>query len=101
MSSLSAMRHLGTGAERLMSSEVLRPISGLSLMRFGCLTAITLLIHFATGAATVGATIIAIPLVTVAISLAMLPGGLGVSEWSFSAVFAAMRINPGDIVLFV
>lgn len=94
-------RHLGNASQRLASCDVLLPIYVLSLLRFFCLTAITVLIHFATGAATVSATVVAIPLVTLAISLAMLPGGLGVSEWSFSGVFAVMGVEHGGIVLFV
>ena len=98
---IGVARHLGDASQRLARRDVLLPIYALSLLRFFCLTAITLLVHFATGAATVSATVIAIPLVTLAISLAMLPGGLGVSEWSFSAVFAAMGIAHGAVVLFV
>ena len=98
---IAAARHLSEASRRLWGRDVLLPIYMLSLLRFFCLTAITLLIHFATGAATVSATVIAIPLVTLAISLAMLPGGLGVSEWSFSAVFAVMGVEHGAIVLFV
>lgn len=94
----SPLRTLGKAQLR---PDILRPIYWLSVLRFACLTGLTLLIHFATGAATVSATIIAIPLVTLAISLAMLPGGLGVSEWSFSAVFAAMNVRQEQIVLFV
>jgi hypothetical protein len=85
----------------LLRVEVLSPIYWLSLLRVACLTAITLVIHFATGAVTVSAVVIAIPLVTVAISLAMMPGGFGVSEWSFSAVFTAMGIGHQQIVTFV
>lgn len=88
-------------AETLLNSDLLRSLYGLSLLRFACLTAITLLVHFATGAATSGAAVIAVPLVTVAISVALLPGGLGISEWSFSAVFAAMGVAHQQIVCFV
>lgn len=94
-------RCLGDKPHLLADPGFLRPVYGLSLLRFSCLTLMTLLVHFATGAATVSASVIAIPLVTIAISLAMLPGGLGVSEWSFSAVFAAMNIGHQQIVLFV
>lgn len=98
---IGVARHLSDATQRLVGRNILLPIYVLSLLRFFCLTAITLLIHFATGAATVSATVIAIPLVTLAISVAMLPGGLGVSEWSFSAVFAVMGVEHGGIVLFV
>lgn len=87
--------------EALARTGALRPIYWLSLLRFACLTAITMLVHFATGAATLSAVIIAIPLVTVAISIAMLPGGFGVSEWSFSAVFATLGVKHEQIVTFV
>lgn len=97
----AATRNIGQSLEALSRQEMMRSLYRLSLLRFACLTTITLLIHFATGAASIGPTVIAIPLVTVAISLAMLPGGLGVSEWSFSAVFAAMGIAQPQIVLFV
>jgi len=79
----------------------LRFIYGLSLLRFACLTAITLLIHVATGAGTASAAILAVAPVTVAVSVAMLPGGLGISEWSFSAVFSALGVDQQQAVLFV
>ena len=85
----------------LIRTTTLRTIYALSLLRFTCLTAMTLLIHFATGAGTASAAILAVAPVTVAVSLAMLPGGLGISEWSFSAVFTALGVDPQQIVLFV
>lgn len=74
---------------------------GLSILRLVNLTLMTLLIQAATGAASAPAVIVGVPIVTVAISLAMLPGAIGVSEWSFSGVFSAFAIPKSDIVIFV
>jgi hypothetical protein len=40
-------------------------------------------------------------LITIAISAAMLPGSFGISEWSFSAVFAGFDVPRADTVQFV
>lgn len=92
------------GTERvatLTSRPLLLKIYGISLLRVGNLIVMTLAVHAASGAATATAVIIGVPLVTLAISAAMLPGGFGVSEWSFSAVFAHFGVTKGEIVLFV
>lgn len=80
---------------------LLRELYGLSLLRVLNLTMITLMIHFASGAATLGATLVSVPLVTLAISAVMLPGSFGIAEWSFSGVFAGFGIPSGEITLFV
>lgn len=85
----------------LRDRGVLLRIYGLSLLRLANLTAITLLVAAACGEGDVQAIIIGVPLVTLAISLAMLPGALGVSEWSFSAVFGAFGSTQKEIVIFV
>lgn len=81
--------------------EILLKIYGLSLMRMVNLVAITLMIGVACSVESIEAIIIGVPLVTLAISIAMLPGAIGVSEWSFSAVFAAFALPDADIVTFV
>lgn len=86
---------------RLADRRLLAALYGISLLRVANLTLMTLMIHAATGTATITAVVIAIPLVTLAISAAMLPGAFGVSEWSFSAVFGTLGIASTDIVLFV
>lgn len=85
----------------LAQGPVLLRIYVISLARVVNLTAMTLAIHAMTGTASAGAVAVAVPLVTVAISAAMLPGAFGISEWSFSAVFAGLGVPRGDIVLFV
>jgi uncharacterized membrane protein YbhN (UPF0104 family) len=75
-------------------------IYGISLLRVGNLTLMTISIHFACGAASVPAVIMSVPLVTVAIVAAMLPGGVGISEWSFSAVFTVLGVSRDEIVVF-
>jgi hypothetical protein len=94
---IPALHRIAPLAER---SPLLK-VYGISLVRMVNLTAMTVAIHAAIGTASVGAVLIAVPLVTLAISAAMLPGAFGISEWSFSAVFAGLGIPPGDIVLFV
>lgn len=84
-----------------LSSRLLCGIYAFTLLRFLNLSAITVMIHFATGAATLGATLISVPLVTLAISAAMLPGGFGVAEWSFTGVFAGLGIPADEITVFV
>ena len=73
----------------------------LSIARVANLHLITLAIHAATDTASVLAVIVSVPIVTLAIAAFMLPGGIGVSEWSFSAVFGVMGIPPEEIVIFV
>jgi Lysylphosphatidylglycerol synthase TM region len=89
------------GIAPLIDRPLLLKLYGISLLRVANLTLMTLAIHVATGTATVTAVVIGVPLVTLAISAAMLPGALGVSEWSFSAVFSSFGVARGDIVLFV
>ena len=81
--------------------QTLLRIYGLSLLRVVNLIAITLLISLACGAGSAEAIIVGVPLVTLAISIAMLPGALGVSEWSFTAVFAAFGLPASETVTFV
>lgn len=85
----------------LVERRLLVKLYGLSLLRVANLTVMTLAVHAATDAASVTAIVIGVPLITLAISAAMLPGALGVSEWSFSAVFSAFGVAPGEIVVFV
>lgn len=87
--------------EALVDRPLLFKLYGISMLRVLNLTLMTLAIHAATGAGTVPAIIIGVPLVTLAISATMLPGAFGVSEWSFSAVFSSFGVSRGDIVLFV
>lgn len=88
-----------------VASPAIRPLLlklyGISLTRVANLTLMTLAIWAATGAASVNALVIAVPLVTLAISAAMLPGAFGISEWSFSAVLLGMGIERREIILFV
>lgn len=81
--------------------RVLARIYGISALRLANLTLITLAVHFASGAATVPALAVSVPLVTVAIAVAMLPGSIGSAEWSFSASLARQSIAQGEIVSFV
>lgn len=85
----------------LVNRPLLLKLYGISLLRVVNLTLMTLAIHAATDTATVAAVVIGVPLVTLAISAAMLPGALGVSEWSFTAVFSSFDVAASDIVLFV
>lgn len=85
----------------LADRSLLLKLYGISLLRVANLTAMTLMIHAATASASISAVVIAVPLVTVAISAAMLPGAFGISEWSFSAVFSGLGIMRENIVLFV
>lgn len=85
----------------LVDRPLLLKLYGISLLRVANLTLMTLAIHAATGTASVAAVVIGVPLVTLAISIVMLPGALGVSEWSFSTVFSSFGVAGDDIVLFV
>lgn len=85
----------------VLSKELLGTVYSLTLLRFLNLTALTLMIHFATGMGSFGATLISVPLVTLAISVAMLPGGFGVTEWSFTAIFSGLGMPAADITIFV
>lgn len=85
----------------LFRPGLLRRIYALSVLRVLNLTAITLMIHLATEASTIGATLVSVPLVTLAISAAMLPGSFGVAEWSFTGVFAGFGIPNYEITAFV
>lgn len=85
----------------LVDRSLLLKLYGISMLRVVNLTLMTLAIHAATGTATVAAVVVGVPLVTLAISAAMLPGALGVSEWSFAAVFSSFGVARSDIVLFV
>lgn len=76
-------------------------IYAFSIARVVNLHLITLAIHAATDTANVTAVLISVPIVTLAIAALMLPGGIGVSEWSFSAVFAFFAIPTAEIVVFV
>lgn len=98
---LTAKPSASGGLAILADRHLLLTIYGLSLLRVGNLILMTLFIHWMTGAASVMAVVIGVPLVTVAISLAMLPGAFGISEWSFSAVFSMFGIPSEEIVLFV
>ncbi len=84
-----------------LNRRLLVQIYALSLLRTANLTAMTLAIHTMTGAAMVSAIMVGIPLITLAISAAMLPGAFGVSEWSFSVVLARFGVPSDEIVLFV
>ena len=86
---------------RLANRRLVTTLYGISFLRVVNLTLMTLLVHAAVGTGSAAVVIVSIPLVTLAISAAMLPGAIGVSEWSFSAVFAAFGVASGDIVLFV
>lgn len=85
----------------LLERDLLMRLYGISLLRIVNLTLMTLMVQMATGAASAAAVIVAVPIVTVAISLAMLPGSIGSSEWSFSAVFSAFSIAKPGVVAFV
>jgi len=88
-------------AAPLFERSLLFKIYGISLLRVANLVVMTLAIHAAVGAASISAIVIGTPLITLAISIAMLPGAIGASEWSFSAVFSAYGIPKADIVIFV
>ena len=86
---------------RLADRSLLLRLYGISLLRLVNLTVITLLVFVASCAGDVAAIVIGVPMITLAISLVMLPGALGVSEWSFSVVFERFDVAQQDIVLFV
>lgn len=94
------LRRKGEILSRL-DQPVLLKLYGISLMRLAGLTLMNVVIHAAIGAATMPAILVGVPLVALATSVAMLPGAFGVSEWSFSVVFAGFSIAGDDIVLFV
>ena len=94
-------RAVALASPLLKDRKLLLHAYGISIVRVINLNLITLMIHFATGAATVSAVLISVPLATLAIALSMLPGGIGASEWSFSTVFAGLGVGTDAIVLFV
>jgi hypothetical protein len=80
---------------------VLFKVYAISALRLTNLTLLTVMVHFASGAGTVETVLVAVPLVTLAISVSMLPGAFGASEWSFSAVFVRYGLGSAEIVRFV
>ncbi|HET6942436.1 MAG TPA: lysylphosphatidylglycerol synthase domain-containing protein [Sphingomicrobium sp.] len=76
-------------------------IYALTLLRFLNLTAITLLIYVASRSGTFGAVLVSVPLVTLAISVTMLPGAFGSSEWSFTGVLSGFGVSSAEITAFV
>lgn len=88
-------------AADLLDRGILLRAYAISLLRMINLVAITLMILVACDGGSATAIIIGVPLVTLAISVAMLPGAIGVSEWSFTAVFAAFGLPSGETVTFV
>jgi hypothetical protein len=79
----------------------LRKVYGISVLRLANLSLITVMVGYACDAATIWSLLIAVPLVTLAISVAMLPGAFGASEWSFSAVLGQYGLGTTDVVRFV
>ena len=73
----------------------------ISLGRVANLTLMTLLVQAAVGVGDPRAIIVGVPVITLAVSVAMLPGAFGVSEWSFSAVLSDFGASGHEIVLFV
>lgn len=86
---------------RLLSRKALLQIYLLSALRFFNITLITLIVGNTIGFADDVALGIAVPLVSVANALVMLPGAIGVAEWSFSAVLGQLGIAQVEIVRFV
>jgi uncharacterized membrane protein YbhN (UPF0104 family) len=76
-------------------------IYALTLLRFLNLTAITLLIYVASRSGTFGAVLVSVPLVTLAISVTMLPGAFGSTEWSFTGVLSGFGVSNAEITAFV
>lgn len=93
--------HKWPRSEALFTPGLASAMYRYSLVRFVCLSLITLMVHYASGAASATGALVAVPLVTVAISIAMLPGAFGVSEWSFSGVLALLATPQGEIAVFV
>lgn len=85
----------------LLSRTALFRIYAIALLRLANLTLITIAVHFASGAASPSALAVAVPLVTVATAVAMLPGSIGAAEWSFSAVLRHLGVAPHAIINFV
>ena len=83
------------------NSKLIKTIYWISIARFINITIITLLVSEVANSYHPFVIIVSIPIVTMAISLAMLPGGFGISEWSFSAVFATLGVPHDEIVHFV
>jgi hypothetical protein len=81
--------------------HTLRTIYLISVLRAINLTLISLAVAATCDAGSVEAIMIAVPLATLAISAAMLPGGIGVTEWSFSSVFYAFAMPPDAVVSFL
>lgn len=84
-----------------LGRAILLKAYGISALRLLNLTLLTLLVYAASGVGTVPAVLVAVPLVTLAISISMLPGAFGASEWSFSAVLARYGLGGAEIVRFV
>ncbi|MEP2612535.1 lysylphosphatidylglycerol synthase domain-containing protein [Marinobacter alexandrii] len=85
----------------LLDKGLLARIYSIATLRLINLTLITVTVHLASGAATISSLLVSVPIVTVAISVAMLPGAIGVAEWSFSAVLALQGIVTDSVVNFV
>lgn len=90
-----------TGLELFSRRALLLKVYVISALRLVNLSLITLMVGFAADAGTVWALLVAVPLVTLAISVSMLPGAFGSSEWSFSAVLARNGLGGAEIVRFV
>lgn len=85
----------------LLSTKSLLRIYLLSIIRLLNLTVITIAVGLTSGAASASTLAVAVPLVSIATAVAMLPGSIGVSEWSFSAVLQQLHVEPHTIVVFV
>lgn len=86
---------------KLFEKQLLLKVYGISLLRAINLVIINLAIYASVGTASIPSIVMGVPLIALAMSVAMLPGAIGVSEWSFSAVFSVFGIAHEDIVIFV
>jgi len=85
----------------LLSRETLLRLYVLSLLRFANLVAVAILVSLSAGGAPALALAIAVPIVAVANALVMLPGAIGVSEWSFTVVLAQFGVDEPSVIAFV
>lgn len=87
---------------QLLCTELSLKLFGLSILRFGTLALITIAVAAAANTAISPIQlVIAVPLVTAATAISMIPGGLGATEWSFTAVLSAQGVGHEAVLAFV
>ncbi|MBE5073423.1 flippase-like domain-containing protein [Erythrobacteraceae bacterium E2-1 Yellow Sea] len=85
----------------LLSRKSILHIYTISVLRIVNLTLITMAVNYASGEASPKTLAVAVPLVMVTTAISMLPGAIGVSEWSFSAILQLFGEVPEETVIFI